>query len=85
MRLASPVVTPPARSNSKAAEPRTPTDPTLASPRRTPIDQPILESLVIPLAMVVIDKLLEGPSEMVLAQDGTIRLRHSCLIDARVE
>jgi len=43
-------------------------DPALASPRRTPIDQPILESLVIPLAMVVIDKLLECPSEMVLAQ-----------------
>jgi hypothetical protein len=43
-------------------------DPALASPRRTPIDQPMLKSLVIPLAMVVIDKLLESPSEMVLAQ-----------------
>ena len=37
---------------SQATEPRTPTDPALASPRRAPIDQPIVESLVIPLAMV---------------------------------
>jgi Glyoxalase/Bleomycin resistance protein/Dioxygenase superfamily len=49
-------------------EPRTPTDPALASARRAPVDKPILESLVIPLAMVVIDEFLEGASKVALAE-----------------
>ena len=52
----------------QATEPRTPPNPAGASPRRVPIDKPILESLVIPLAMVVIDKFLEGPSKVALAE-----------------
>ena len=36
--------------------------------RRVPIDKPILESLVIPLAMVVIDEFLECPSKVALAE-----------------
>ncbi len=38
----------------------------LASPRSTPIDESIFEFLVIPLPMVVIDKLCEGAPEMLL-------------------
>jgi hypothetical protein len=38
------------------------------SPSRIPVDQPILESLVIPLAMVVIDEFLEGASKVALAE-----------------
>ena len=52
----------------QATEPRTPTNSALASPRRAPIDQPILKSLMIPLAMVVIDEFLEGPSKVALAE-----------------
>jgi hypothetical protein len=37
-------------------------------PRRASIDKPILESLVIPLAMLVIDEFLEGPSKAALAE-----------------
>ena len=43
-------------------------DRTLAPPRRTPINQSIVESLVIPLPMVVFNKFGEGASEMGLAQ-----------------
>jgi hypothetical protein len=43
-------------------------DPALMSPPRVPVDQPILESLVIPPAMVVIDELLEGPSKVARAE-----------------
>jgi hypothetical protein len=39
-----------------------------ASPRHVPIDKPILESLVIPLEMVVIDEFLECPSKVALAE-----------------
>jgi hypothetical protein len=39
-----------------------------ASTRRVPLDQPILESLVIPLALVVIDEFLECPSKVALAE-----------------
>ena len=52
----------------QAAEPRTPTNPAGASPRRVPIDQPILKSLVIPLALVVIDECLEGLSKVTLTE-----------------
>ncbi len=52
----------------QATEPRTPLDHALGSLRRPPIDKAILESLVIPLAMVVIDKLFAGPSEKLLVQ-----------------
>jgi hypothetical protein len=52
----------------QATEAGTPTNPADAAPRLIPIDQPILESLVIPLAMVVLDELREGPSEVPLAQ-----------------
>src|SRR5687768_3902683 len=50
------------------AQSRTPMDRTLAPPRRTPIDQSIIETLVIPLPMVVFDKFGERASEMGLAQ-----------------
>jgi hypothetical protein len=43
-------------------------DPALASPRRTPIDQPILESLVIPLAMVVSGELSQNPTKVPFAE-----------------
>ena len=52
----------------QATEPRTPTNPAGASPRRVPIDKPILEPLVISLAMVVIDEFLECPSNVALAE-----------------
>jgi hypothetical protein len=51
----------------QATEPTTSTDPALTSPRRAPIDKPILESLVIPLAVVVIDEFPEGASKVALA------------------
>jgi hypothetical protein len=37
-------------------------------PRRAPLDKLILEALVIPLAMVVIDEFLEGASKVALAE-----------------
>jgi hypothetical protein len=52
----------------QAAEPLAPTNPAGASPRRVPIDQPILESLMIPLAMVVINEFLERPAEVALTE-----------------
>ena len=58
------IVTPLARSSSAATEPRTPTNSAGAAPRRVPIDQPILNSLVIPLAMVVIDEFRERTYEI---------------------
>jgi hypothetical protein len=72
--------TPLARNNSASRRAADADGSTLASSCRTPIDKSILEFLVIALAMVVTDKLLEGPPGVVLAQ-GTIRLRHSCMID----
>ena len=45
-----------------------PTKSASASTRLVPIDQPILKSLVIPLAMVVIDEFREGPSKVTLAE-----------------
>jgi hypothetical protein len=41
-----------------------PTDSALASTKCPALDEPILEALMIPLAMIVIDEFLEGPSEM---------------------
>ena len=52
----------------QATESRTPTDRTLTSPRHPPIDESIVESLVIPLPMIVIDEFGEGASEVGLAQ-----------------
>jgi len=52
----------------QAAEPRTPPDRALALPQRAPIDKPILESLVIPFAMVVIDEFLEGAAKVALTE-----------------
>jgi hypothetical protein len=48
-------------------------DRTLASPRRTPIDQSIVESLVIPLPMVVFDNLVSARLKWD-SPTGTIRL-----------
>jgi hypothetical protein len=45
-----------------------PTNSASASTRLVPIDQPILKPLVIPLAMVVIDEFLEGPSKVALTE-----------------
>ena len=52
----------------QATEPRTPTNPAGAPPRRVPINKAIVESLVIPLAMVVIDECLEGPAKVTLGE-----------------
>ena len=60
--------TPPARSNSASHRA---VDADESDPRvdQVPgLDEPILEALMIPLAMVVIDEFLEGPSEMALAE-----------------
>ena len=48
----------------QATEPLPPTNPAGASPRRVPLDRPILESLVIALTMVVIDEFLECPAKV---------------------
>jgi len=48
----------------QATEPWTPTDSALASTKCPALDEPILEALMIPLAMIVFDEFLEGPSEM---------------------
>ena len=52
----------------QTTKPRTPTNSAGASSRCVPIDQPILKSLVIPLAMVVIDECLDGLSKVALAE-----------------
>jgi hypothetical protein len=50
----------------QTAEPGTPADPTLRSIKSVTLDQPMLEPLMIPFAMVVIDEFLEGPTEISL-------------------
>ena len=50
----------------QATELWTPTDSALASTKCPALDEPILEALMISLAMIVIDEFLEGPSEMAL-------------------
>ena len=38
------------------------------SPRRAIVDQPVLDPLMIPLLMIVRDKLRDGPSKVALAE-----------------
>jgi hypothetical protein len=52
----------------QATEPWAPMNRAGAPTMREPLDEPILETLMIPLAMVVIDEFLEGPSEMALTE-----------------
>ena len=52
----------------QATEPWTPTDSALASTKCPALDEPILEALMIPFPMIVIDEFLEGPSEMALPE-----------------
>jgi hypothetical protein len=53
----------------QSTEPRTPTNPARASTTRALLDEPILESLMIPFAMVVINKFFQSSPEMALT-DG---------------
>jgi hypothetical protein len=64
----APVVTPALVVVRQSTEPRTPTNPARVSTKRAPLDEPILESLMIPFAMVVINKFSESPSEMALTE-----------------
>jgi hypothetical protein len=52
----------------QTTEPRTPTDPSCACANHPGLDESILQSLVIPLAMVVIDEFSEYLSEVALAE-----------------
>src|SRR5688500_18326942 len=51
----------------QATKSRTSANPSLASTHRATIDAPVVESLVIPLAVVVIDELLERAANVTLA------------------
>ena len=52
----------------QSTEPRTPTNAARASTKPALLDKPILEPLMIPFAMVVINKFPESPSEMALTE-----------------
>jgi hypothetical protein len=65
----------------RAAEPDTPTDSALDLRRPANSRSADCPTLMIPLAMTVLDKFRYDSSEMALAPSGSIRTRHSCLMD----